>query len=117
MRKVTHRSPFGLLIQDPASRLIAAEAVPKVKALSTVVMATRMFVRECRFAGMMIGTRAVAGQRERGTVRFLGSFRLRAWLARQAEDRDIAILAELSRKCAVDAVVEGLRLGEDSKQR
>jgi len=31
MRKVTHRSPFGLLIQDPASRLIAAEAVPKVK--------------------------------------------------------------------------------------
>ena len=85
MRKVTHRSPFGLLIQDPASRLIAAEAVPKVKALSTVVMATRMFVRECRFAGMMIGTRAVAGQRERGTVRFLGSFRLRAWLARQAE--------------------------------
>src|SRR6476619_8519873 len=34
------------------------------------------------------------------------------WLARQAEDRDIAILAELSRKCAVDAVVEGLRLGE-----
>ena len=37
------------------------------------------------------------------------------WLARQAEDRDIAILAELSRKCAVDAVVEGLRLGDDSK--
>ena len=39
------------------------------------------------------------------------------WLARQAEDRDIAILAELSRKCAVDAVVEGLRLGEGSKRR
>ena len=39
------------------------------------------------------------------------------WLARQAEDRDIAILADLSRKCAVDAVVEGLRLGEDSKRR
>ena len=39
------------------------------------------------------------------------------WLARQAEDRDIAILAELSRKCAVDAVVEGLRLGEGSKRK
>ena len=39
------------------------------------------------------------------------------WLARQAEDRDIAILADLSRKCAVDAVVEGLRLGEGSKRR
>lgn len=39
------------------------------------------------------------------------------WLARQAEDRDIAILAELSRKCAVDAVVEGLRLGEGAKRR
>jgi hypothetical protein len=34
------------------------------------------------------------------------------WLARQAGDEDIAILAELSRKCAVDAVVEGLRRGE-----
>ena len=33
-------------------------------------------------------------------------------LARQAGDGDIAILAELSRKCAVDAVVEGLRLGQ-----
>jgi hypothetical protein len=39
------------------------------------------------------------------------------WLARQAEDRDIAILADLSRKCAVDAVVEGLRLGEGAKRR
>lgn len=34
------------------------------------------------------------------------------WLARKAEDSDIAILAELSRQCAVDAVVEGLRRGE-----
>ena len=34
------------------------------------------------------------------------------WLARKAEDSDIAILAELSRRCAVDAVVEGLRRGE-----
>jgi len=38
-------------------------------------------------------------------------------LARQAGDSDIAILADLSRKCAVDAVVEGLRLGEGSKGR
>ena len=33
------------------------------------------------------------------------------WLARKAEDSDIAILAELSRQCAVDAVVEGLKRG------
>ena len=39
------------------------------------------------------------------------------WLARQAEDRDIGILADLSRKCAVDAVVEGLRIGESPKRR
>ncbi|MFL6721693.1 MAG: PilZ domain-containing protein [Sphingomonas sp.] len=37
------------------------------------------------------------------------------WLARQADDTDIAILAELSRRCAVDAVVEGLRRGEPAK--
>jgi len=36
-------------------------------------------------------------------------------LARQAGDADIAILADLSRKCAVDAVVEGLRLGRPAK--
>src|SRR5207237_5441304 len=36
-------------------------------------------------------------------------------LARAADDTQIAILADLSRKCAVDAVVEGLRLGENSK--
>jgi hypothetical protein len=34
------------------------------------------------------------------------------WLARQAGDNDIAILADLSRKCAVDAVVEALRRGD-----
>ena len=39
------------------------------------------------------------------------------WLARQANDDDIAILADLSRQCAVDAVVEGLRLGETAKKR
>ena len=37
------------------------------------------------------------------------------WLARKAEDSDIAILAELSRRCAVDAVVEGLKRGEAAK--
>jgi hypothetical protein len=38
-------------------------------------------------------------------------------LARSAEDDQIAVLADLSRKCAVDAVVEGLRLGERAKTR
>jgi len=38
-------------------------------------------------------------------------------LARQAGDADIAILAERSRKCAVDAVVEGLRLSQPAKKR
>jgi hypothetical protein len=33
-------------------------------------------------------------------------------LARQAGDENIAKLAELSRRCAVDAVVEGLRLNQ-----
>jgi hypothetical protein len=39
------------------------------------------------------------------------------WLARQAGDQDIAILADLSRKCAEEAVVEGLRLGQQPKKR
>lgn len=39
------------------------------------------------------------------------------WLARQASDDDIAILADLSRKCAEEAVVEGLRLGQSPKKR
>jgi hypothetical protein len=34
------------------------------------------------------------------------------WLATNADIADIHILAELSRKCAVDAVVEGFRLSE-----
>lgn len=34
------------------------------------------------------------------------------WLARQADDTEIHPLAELSKTCAVDAVVEGFRLGE-----
>ena len=33
------------------------------------------------------------------------------WLATKGSDEDVHILAELSRKCAVDAVVEGFRLG------
>ena len=32
------------------------------------------------------------------------------WLARQAGEQDIAILADISRQCAENAVVEGLRL-------
>ncbi len=39
------------------------------------------------------------------------------WLARQAEDEQIALLADLSRKCAVDAIVNGLRRKETSKNR
>jgi hypothetical protein len=39
------------------------------------------------------------------------------WLARQAEDEQIALLADLSRKCAVDAIVSGLRRKETSKNR
>jgi hypothetical protein len=37
------------------------------------------------------------------------------WLARQANDEDIHILAELSRECAVDALVEGFRLGQTKR--
>ncbi len=39
------------------------------------------------------------------------------WLARKAGDEDIAILADLSRKCAVDAVIEGLRRGREEPKR
>jgi hypothetical protein len=39
------------------------------------------------------------------------------WLARQAGDDDIYILAELSRQCAVDALVEGFRLSQDKPAR
>jgi hypothetical protein len=37
------------------------------------------------------------------------------WLATQADIGDIHILAELSRKCAVDAVVEGFKLSETKR--
>jgi PilZ domain len=39
------------------------------------------------------------------------------WLARQADDEQIALLADLSRKCAVDAIVQGLRRGEAGKAK
>ena len=38
------------------------------------------------------------------------------WLATQADIADIHILAELSRKCAVDAVVEGFKLSEAKRK-
>ena len=38
------------------------------------------------------------------------------WLATQADIADIHILAELSRKCAVDAVVEGFKLSETKRK-
>lgn len=37
------------------------------------------------------------------------------WLARQAGENDIAILADISRQCAEHAVVEGLRRGRAPK--
>jgi hypothetical protein len=39
------------------------------------------------------------------------------WLARHADDDQIHILAELSRQCAVDALVEGFRLGQEKPAR
>jgi len=39
------------------------------------------------------------------------------WLARKAGDADIAILAEISRQCAENAVIEGLRLKAPTKSR
>ena len=37
------------------------------------------------------------------------------WLARQAGEDDIAILADISRQCAENAVIEGLRLTKPKK--
>ena len=39
------------------------------------------------------------------------------WLAAQGRDDDIQALADLSRKCAVDAIVEGFRLTEKKQPR
>lgn len=58
------------------------------------------------------------GQLPENTIKELRDIASRThWLARKAEDTDIAILADLSRKCAVDAVVEGLKRGERQKRR
>lgn len=53
------------------------------------------------------------GQLPETAIKELRSIATRThWLARSADEDQIAILAELSRKCAVDGLVEGLRLGE-----
>jgi len=58
------------------------------------------------------------GQLPENTIKELRDIASRNhWLARKAEDTDIAILADLSRKCAVDAVVEGLKRGEGKRRR
>lgn len=38
------------------------------------------------------------------------------WLARKAADEDVPLLAELSRQCAEDAVLEGLRRSQGPKK-
>lgn len=58
------------------------------------------------------------GQLPETTIKELRNIASRThWLARSADDEQIAILAELSRKCAVDSFVEGLRRGEGTKKR
>jgi hypothetical protein len=58
------------------------------------------------------------GQLPETTIKELRNIASRThWLARSADDEQIAILAELSRKCAVDSFVEGLRRGEGAKKR
>lgn len=47
-----------------------------------------------------------------GAIRDLRSIASRThWLARKADEEDIAVLADISRQCAEQALVEGLRLG------
>jgi hypothetical protein len=58
------------------------------------------------------------GQLPETTIKELRSIASRThWLARSATDEQISILADLSRKCAVDSFVEALRSGESSNQR
>ena len=58
------------------------------------------------------------GQLPETTIKELRNIASRThWLARSADDEQIAILAELSRKCAVDSFVEGLRRGRPPKER
>jgi hypothetical protein len=62
--------------------------------------------------------RLVQGQRQlpETEIKELRSIASRtSWLARKAADQDIAILAEISRQCAENAVVEGLRLARPKK--
>jgi len=52
-----------------------------------------------------------AGQLQEKEIKELRGIASRThWLARQAGDDDIAILADISRQCAENAVVEGLKL-------
>ena len=62
--------------------------------------------------------RLVQGQKQLPdkAIRDLRSIASRTqWLARQAGEQDIAILADISRQCAEHAVVEGLRRGQAVK--
>ena len=62
--------------------------------------------------------RLVAQHRQlpEGEIKELRSIASRThWLARQAGDDDIAILADISRQCAENAVVEGLKLTSPKK--
>jgi hypothetical protein len=57
------------------------------------------------------------GQLQEKTIAELREIASRThWLATQADIADIHILAELSRKCAVDAVVEGFKLSEAKRR-
>lgn len=57
------------------------------------------------------------GQLPETTIRELRSIASRThWLARSATDDQISVLADLSRKCAVDSFVEALRGGEPPKR-
>lgn len=57
------------------------------------------------------------GQLSEAVIKELRSIASRThWLARSATDDQISVLADLSRKCAVDSFVEALRGGEDPKR-
>lgn len=62
--------------------------------------------------------RLLQGQQQlpEAAIRDLRSIASRThWLARRAGDGDIAMLADISRQCAENAVVEGLRLSKSPK--
>lgn len=57
------------------------------------------------------------GQLSEAAIKELRSIASRThWLARSATDDQISVLADLSRKCAVDSFVEALRGGEAPKR-